>query len=140
MIYLPSNGLTALRAPAGSGNWEKLWQENQLGPGNSSPVVKDGRVYVVNRAGALTCGNVADGKVLWRQRLKGPYWATPLAVGDRLYFVNAEGVLQVVKAGAEAGDIVAESSFGEPVFGSPAYADGALYVRGEKHLFKIAQP
>jgi outer membrane protein assembly factor BamB len=140
LIYLPSNGLTALRAPAGSGNWEKVWQENQLAPGNSSPVLSDGRVYVVNRAGALTCGEAATGKVLWRQRLKGPYWATPLAVGDRLYFVNADGVMQVVKTSAEAGEITGESNFGEPVLGSPAYADGALYVRGEQHLFKIAKP
>jgi outer membrane protein assembly factor BamB len=140
VIYLPSNGLTALRAPAGSGNWEKVWQESQLGPGNSSPVVSEGRVFVVNRAGALTCGDAATGKVLWRQRLKGPYWATPMAVGDRLYFVNADGVMQVVKASAEAGEITAESKFDEAVLGSPAYADGALYVRGEKHLFKIAKP
>jgi len=140
LIFLPSSGLTALRSPIGSGNWEKVWQENQLGPGNSSPIVKDGRVYVVNRAGALTCGDAKTGKVLWRQRLKGPYWATPLAIGDRLFFVNADGVMQSVKTSAEAGEVVAESKFGEAVLGSPAYADGGLYVRGEKHLFKIAQP
>ena len=140
LIFLPSNGLTALRCPAGSRNWEKVWQEPALAAGNASPVVKDGRVYVVNRAGAVACGDAKTGKVLWRMRVKGPFWATPAAVGDRLYFVNAEGVAQVVRTTDAGGEILAVNKFDEPVLGSPAVADGALYVRGEKHLWKIAQP
>lgn len=140
LILLPSNGLTALRSPVGSGNWEKVWQEAQLAPGNSSPVVKDGRVYVVNRAGAVACGEVATGKVLWRMRVKGPFWATPIAVGNLLYFVNAEGLAQVVKVDDAGGEVIAENDFREPVLGSPACVDGAMYFRGEKHLWKIAQP
>jgi outer membrane protein assembly factor BamB len=141
VIYTPgSSGLTALRSTPGSANWENLWQENQLAAGNASPVVHGDRVFVVNRAGAVTCGEAATGKVLWRLRIKGSFWATPLAIGDHLYFVNQEGLVQVVKAGADAGEILASNDLGEGVFGSPAYADGALYVRGDKHLWKIAQP
>jgi outer membrane protein assembly factor BamB len=140
VVYLPSNGLTALRSSAGSGNWEKVWQEAQMMPSSPSPVVAGGKVFVVNRAGAMTCADAKTGDVLWRQRVKGPFWATPLAIGDLLYLVNADGLAQVVRAGAKSGEIVAEMSFGEPVLGSPAYAEGALYFRGEKHLWKIAQP
>jgi hypothetical protein len=45
----------------------------------------------------------------------------------------------VVRISGEQGELLAESDFGEPVFGSPAVADGALFVRGEKHLWKIAE-
>jgi len=141
MIYMPAEpALVALRSQPGSANWENVWQENQLAAGNSSPVIHGDRIYVVNRAGAMTCGDAATGKVLWRQRLKGRFWATPVAVGDLLYCVNSDGLAQVVKSAADAGELLGEIDFGEPVYGSPAYADGALYFRGDKHLWKIAQP
>lgn len=139
MIYLPGDAdMTALRSPVGSANWENVWQENQLATGSPSPVVQGNRLFAVNKAGALTCGDAATGKVEWRQRLKGRFWATPLVIGDLLFCVNSDGVAQVIKAGADAGEIVAENDFGEPVYGSPAYADGALFIRGDKHLWKIA--
>jgi outer membrane protein assembly factor BamB len=141
MIYVPgSDGLTALRSSKGSANWENVWSENQLAAGSPSPVVHGNRVYVVNRAGAMTCGDVETGKVAWRLRIKGPFWATPVAVGDLLYFANQDGVVQVVKTDADEGTIVSQTDMGEGIFGSPAYADGALYLRGDKHLWKIAQP
>jgi len=139
-IYLPAQGMTALKSGAGSSNWEKVWQEKELAPGSPSPVVADGRVYVINRAGVMQCGEAESGKTLWKLRVKGPYWATPLAIGDLLYVVNQDGLAQVVRAGAKEGEVVATNDFGEPVFGSPAYADGALYFRGDKHLWKIAKP
>lgn len=141
MIYMPGDkSLIALRSVPGSGNWENVWSEAQLAAGNSSPIIQGNKIFVVNKAGALTCGSVADGKVLWRQRLAGRFWATPVVIGDLLYCVNAEGLAQVVKGSDEKGEILAEIDFGEPIYGSPAYADGALYFRGDKHLWKIAQP
>lgn len=141
MIYVPGDkSLIALRSVPGSGNWENVWSEAQLAAGNSSPIIHGDKVFVVNKAGALTCGKVATGEVAWRQRLKGRFWATPILIGDLLYCVNSDGLAQVVKSGADAGEIVSEADFGEPIYGSPAYADGALYFRGDKHLWKIAQP
>ncbi|MCE9606237.1 MAG: PQQ-like beta-propeller repeat protein [Planctomycetia bacterium] len=139
-IYIPGEGLTALKVGVGSSNWEKIWQESALAPGSPSPVVTGGRVYIVNRAGVMTCGEAQSGKVQWKLRVKGPYWATPLAIGDLLYVVNQDGLAQVVRTGEKDGEVVASNDFGEPVFGSPAYAAGALYFRGDKHLWKIAAP
>lgn len=141
MIYMPGDAnLIALRSTPGSANWENVWQESQLAAGNASPIIHGKNIFVVNKAGAMTCGDVETGKVLWRQRLKGRFWATPIAVGDLLFCVNSDGLAQVVKSGADAGEIISEIDFGEPIYGSPALADGALYFRGDKHLWKIAQP
>ncbi|HVW39328.1 MAG TPA: PQQ-binding-like beta-propeller repeat protein, partial [Pirellulales bacterium] len=93
--------------------------------------------YVINGAPALTCADAKTGKVLWRLRLSGKFWATPVLAGDHLYCVNDQGLAQVVKLGDE-GEIAAENDFGEPVLGTPAIVDGAIYVRGDSHLFKVA--
>lgn len=138
LVYLPAGGLTALKPSDRPGSHvEVAWSDGKLGPASSSPVVHDGKAYVINGAPALTCADAATGKVLWRLRLSGKFWATPVLAGDYLYCVNDQGLAQVVKLGDE-GEIAAENDFGEPVLGTPAIVDGAIYVRGDSHLFKIA--
>jgi outer membrane protein assembly factor BamB len=141
MIYLPGDAaMTALRVSPGSANWETVWNQNELKTGSPSPVVDGDRLFAVNGSGVLTCGNAATGEVTWRQRLKGRFWATPLVLGDLLWCLNSDGLGFVVRAEEKEGVVVGTSDFGEPIYGSPAYGDGALYVRGDKHLWKIAQP
>lgn len=140
VVYLPADGLAALRVPQGGGTPESLWQENRLSADNASPVIYRGQTLTINGAGVLNCGDAATGALQWQLRLKGTYWATPVAAGEHLYAVNQDGLAQVVKLGADRGEIVAEHEFGEPILGSPAAADGALYFRGDAHLWKIARP
>ena len=137
VIYLPAEGITALRAED-SRSIEVLWKENRLSPSSASPVVHDGRVYILNRAGVLACGSAETGDMLWQVRLKGPYWATPVLVGSHLYCFNQEGEVHVVSVG-EKGEVVGTVELGEAVLGSPAVTDDAMYLRGGQRLWKIGQ-
>jgi outer membrane protein assembly factor BamB len=139
VVYVPSQGLAALRPVAGATTPEVLWNASRLAAGNASPVVHDHRVYVLNRAGALTCADTATGEIVWRLRIKGTYWATPVLAGEYLYFFNQQGLGTVVRCG-EQGKIVSQNEFtsGEEIFGSPAVFDNALFVRTDGHLWKIA--
>ncbi|MGE0606610.1 MAG: PQQ-binding-like beta-propeller repeat protein [Pirellulales bacterium] len=139
VVYLPSAGLTALRRSPGSQSLEKLWESGKLAPSRCSPIVQDGRLYVVNSAGVLTCGDAKTGESIWQLRLGGSYWSTPLIAGGHLYSVSQDGTARVVKLGDDAGEIVHEYEFGESILGSPAAADGALYFRSDKHLWRIAE-
>jgi outer membrane protein assembly factor BamB len=141
VVYLPSDGITALRATweGNTGRAEVLWRENRLRSDGASPLVHGGCVYCVNRSGVLTCGDAATGQLHWRLRLKGRFWATPLAAGDRLYLVNSDGLAQVVGLGPK-GKVIGTGDFGEKILSTPAIADGALYVRSDRHLWKIARP
>ena len=71
-------------------------------------------------------------------RLKGPFWASPVIAGEHLYSFNQDGVSQVVRLG-EKGEIVGENTLGESILGTPAIGGNALFVRSEKHLWKIAK-
>ena len=51
--------------------------------------------------------------------------------------MNDQGLVRVVKLG-EQGELVGENDLGEPILGSPAVADGAIYFRSDAHLWKIA--
>ena len=138
VVFVPSQGLTALKLrPAGS-TAEVLWQSSKLAVGSNSPVVYDGKVLSLNSAGAISCGSAVTGEVEWRLRMPGPFWATPVVAGGHLYCVNQEGVTSVVWLGADEAKIVAKNPLGEQVYASPAISADAIYLRSDQHLWKIA--
>jgi outer membrane protein assembly factor BamB len=139
MVFVPSNGLTALNVPKAGGPPEVVWQEANLSSGQASPVVHGGCVYVLSRAGVLTCADAATGETRWQLRIKGSCWATPVVAGDRLFLVNDQGHAQVVHLGDKQGRILGEADFGEPVLGTPAVSDDAIYVRSDGHLWKLVE-
>jgi hypothetical protein len=49
---------------------------------------------------------------------------------------SEDGDTFVVKAGAKH-EILATNSVGEPVYASPAIADGHIFIRGERNLYCI---
>lgn len=138
-IYIASNGLTAIR-PNETGKPEVLWNDNRLAPSSPSPVVSAGRTYTLSRGGILIAGDAKTGEVIWRLRLegKGRYWSTPVIARGHLYAFHDSGLSHVIKLGDKKGEVLAEFDFGETILCSPAIANGALYVRGHKHLWKIA--
>lgn len=141
-IYIPARGLTAL--DAGGSSPSLAWESNKLAMVYTSPVIHDGRIYVINRAGVLVCGDEKTGDALWQVRLKGTFWATPVVAGGHLFAANQDGQCFVVKLGDAGnggkGELVHTADLGEGFMASPAVAHNALYLRSEKHLWKIAAP
>jgi outer membrane protein assembly factor BamB len=150
MVFLPTAGagVRALQLAGGAVNPRVVWTQNKLNFGAASPVLAGGRIYTINRAGVLNCGRASDGAVLWQLRLKGAFWSTPLVANGHLYAANQDGEVHVVRlpagdsagpkaAGDTKGEVIASNAFGESLLASPAAADGALYYRSEKHLWKI---
>lgn len=138
IVYIPSQGITALRPPSGSANPEVLWKANKLGPSTPSPVVYEGRLYSINGSGVLLCADINTGEEKWKLRLQGPFSGTPVIAGGLLYIFNEAGVGHVVRLGDDKGEIVSSNDLGELFMCTPAVSGGAIYVRSDKSLWKIA--
>lgn len=139
VIYVPSHGITALRLADGSANPETVWRVDRLGPGTASPIIYDEKIFTLNRTNVLLAADLKDGATKWQLRLEGPFSSTPVAAGGHLYFFNEKGLGQVVKIGEKEGELVSSNDLGEMILCTPAIADGALYVRSDQHLWKIAK-
>ncbi len=138
-VYLPAKGVTALDLSEGTAP-KVLWDSAQLNPNPASPIVADKRIFTLNRAGVLACADTDTGKQLWQLRVGGTYWSTPIYASGKLYCFNQDGIAKVIDVSGSKGEIVGEAEFGERIQGSPAVAGDALYVRSDKHLWKIASP
>ncbi len=137
VLYVPSNGLTALQPGPDGQSPKQLWRSSQLRPSTPSPVIVNDKVFTMNDAGVVTCGSTVDGKRLWQLRLKGPFSATPVVAGTRLYCVNEKGLLQVVETTGAEGTVVSEFDLGKTILSTPSIANGALYVRSDALLWKL---
>ena len=138
-LFVPSHGITALQITADGHPPKQLWRAAQLRPATASPLALGERIFTLNDAGVLTCGDTANGNRLWQIRLKGPFSATPLAAGKHLYFVNEKGLVQVVDPSKAEGEIVSELDLGESIIGTPSIGSGAIYFRSDGHLWKITK-
>ena len=138
VLYVPSNGLTALKLKGG-GAFEQLWQQGNLRPGTASPVAAGDKVYVITGAGVLNCANAKSGERLWRIRLDGPFRGSPVVAGDYLFGVSERnGKAQLVDLRGDEGKVVGKFELGELVQCTPALSDGAVYVRSDSRIWKLA--
>jgi hypothetical protein len=96
------------------------------------------RVYVL-RGPILVTADARNGAVVGRLRLKGAFGSTPVAAGGLLYCFNEDGLCQVVRPDAKGGKLVHSAGLEETVLCTPAVADGAMYVRSDRHLWKISR-
>ena len=116
------------------------WRAQEASVSFGSPLVHNGLVYVVNRAGVVFCLDLKSGKSLWDTRLRAATWASPVAAGDRVYFFSTNGDTTVLKAGGTL-EKLAENPF--PVTGrvyGVAVVDGAILLRTGDRLVRVGRP
>lgn len=139
-VWLAANcysKMVAFKQPP-QGDPQKMWEwEDGNLPDVASPVIADGLVYLVTDAGEVRCHSLADGKEVWHQEFEDGYYASPVVAGDKLYVVDrAKGVFRVYATGREA-KVLSVNPMGDAVRATPAFANGRIYVRGQKNLWCI---
>ena len=131
--------LSAIRPEGASGdvtNSNVAWSTRKAAPHTASPVVVGDEIYFVSDAGIATCADAKTGEVHWSERLGGGFSASPVAAEGRVYFQNETGVGYVVKA-AKKYELLATNDLAEASLASYAVADGAIFIRTEKQLWKV---
>ncbi len=115
-----------------------VWSQSKGAPHSASMIVVGDELYFVSDAGIATCADARTGTVHWSERLGGGFSASPVAAEGRIYFQNETGTGFVLKAGRTF-ELLAKNDLGARTLASPAVIDGALFIRSENHLWKIAR-
>jgi outer membrane protein assembly factor BamB len=105
-----------------------------------SPLLHDGRLYVVSDAGLVSCFDAATGRPLYEQRrLPKPYSfkASPVGVNGKIYLATEEGDVVVLRLGDRFEVLATNSLTDQSFISSPIIAGNAIYLRSRTHLFKI---
>lgn len=117
----------------------RAWTRNDTGTFVPSPVVYEGKVYLVRDEGEVVCLDPTDGKTLWTGRFpknRNNYYSSPTIAGGKLYAAREDGVVMSAAIG-EKFTMLAENDMQERTIATPVPIQGRLLIRGEKHLFCI---
>tara|TARA_B100001250_G_scaffold343216_2_gene311810 strand:+ start:4181 stop:6358 length:2178 start_codon:yes stop_codon:yes gene_type:complete len=114
------------------------WTAENATSSMSSPLVIDGNVYYVNRAGVISCNDIKTGKKFWDHRLPSSCWTTPVGVDGLVYFFCKEGSTVIMKNDHEGPSEVFKNKLDikGPVYGV-AVVNNAIIMRTGSRLFSL---
>jgi outer membrane protein assembly factor BamB len=104
-----------------------------------SPFVHDGRMFLIKGGGITTVFDTVEGKVLRKAKRisnTSEYFASPIYGDGKIYLAGENGFVVVLKDGPEY-EVLAKNDMGDSIVGTPAIADGRLYVRTRKKLICV---
>ena len=104
-----------------------------------SPLVYDGRMLLIKGGGISTVYSLKQGKQLRgakRIQNSSEYFASPIAGDNKVYIAGENGVIVVLDA-ANNFKILAKNDMQDSILGTPAIADGSIFVRTRSKLYCI---
>jgi outer membrane protein assembly factor BamB len=145
LVYIATGfqqpALIAVR-PDGSGDVTRThvaWTVKRGAPHTPSPLLVGDELYFVSDAGIATCVDAKTGSIHWQQRLNGNFSASPVFVEGRIYFQSEEGVTAVIAPGTSF-KLLAVNRLEGATLASMAVAEGAFFLRTDKHVYRIQLP
>lgn len=162
-------GTAAVRLPAdGKPDYVIAWKAPQVNAHYATPLVADGRAYLVNPVGVVHCLDLKTGKEQYAERTAGPCWASPVAAGGHVYFFGKDGRTTVLKAGPTFEEVAVNrlwdaaklpkkteqkpnsgegkqpngptAEYLDPIVYGVAAAGGAFFVRTGTALYRVGKP
>jgi outer membrane protein assembly factor BamB len=117
-----------------------VWQNQRGNSYTASPVLYEGKLYVLTDTGMLSCFEARTGKPYYQQeRLPKPYSfkSSPVGANGKLYLASENDDVIVVRMG-EKFEVLATNSLKDQTFiATPAIVEGEIYLRGQNTLFCI---
>jgi outer membrane protein assembly factor BamB len=150
VVYLMSGfrgaALQAIRLEGAKGNLDEsenlLWTHDDDTSYTPSALLHGGRLYFVRtNSGVLSCLDAKSGDVHYEgQRLDGlrTVYSSPVGIADRIYVISRGGTTAVIAAGDEY-RVLATNELDDGFDASPAIVGDAIYLRGMKSLYCIAE-
>ena len=126
--------------PNGSGDVTRThlaWKLDRGAPLNPSPLLIGAALFLVGDNGIVTCLNAVTGKQHWQKRIGGNFSASPLYADGRIYFLDENGKAFVIDPTPEEYRELAVNELPGRTLASIAAADGALFLRTDKALYRI---
>jgi outer membrane protein assembly factor BamB len=117
------------------------WSKTRRGSYMPTPLIYQGKVYVLDNSGLFGCYELSTGREFYFDRIPHRsfgFSASPVAADGRIYLAGEDGLVFVVQAGAEM-KLLATNPIGEPLMATPALSEHTLYLRGSRHLFAVAK-
>ena len=113
------------------------WRLKRGAPSTPTPLLIGEELYFVSDKGMASCINAKTGESHWMERLEGSFSASPVYVNGNILFLNENGGAAWVKPGKQF-RVLGKNLVTGRTLATPAFAEGAMYLRTDETLFKFA--
>jgi len=125
---------------------QELWRINELSAGFPSPSYKDGKLYVVDNSANMYRIDGATGEVEWEYNLGTVGKASAVLADGKIFVPELNGRFHILRDGDEGpaqldlDELRSEGDRYAEIYGSPAIANGRIYLSTEGWLYAIGDP
>lgn len=116
-----------------------VWKFAKSVPTRSSPILANGRLFMISDNGMISCVDAKSGQLIWQHKTKGAFSASPICAEGRIYFFGEDGEIPVIAA-TDTYQLLSENHLDDGFMASPAVYGNALILRTRKHVYRIEQP
>lgn len=135
-VYVVNEGASLVAIDSSKKPPTVAWEFDEDLSEVASPLAVKGFVLMASSYGVVSCFNGKTGEKYWLQEFEHGFYSSPLLVGENVYLMDMNGNMYIFKA-AEEFELIATNPLGEKSVTTPAFSNGSIYIRGEKHLFRI---
>jgi glucose dehydrogenase len=117
---------------------EKLWEDSEYLSDVPSPVATEKYLFVVTSYGTVVCCDSKNGTKYWTKDFENGFYSSPIIAEGKIYLMDKQGVMRIFNAD-KTFISVGEAKLGEKSVCTPAFANGRIYIRGDKNLYCIGK-
>ena len=124
----------------------EVWRINELAVGFSSPLLHEGRLYMIDNSANLYAIDASDGTVLWEESVGTVGKSSAVWADGKLYITEVNGNVHILRPGDDGAEFLdsdeleVEDGRHAEIYGSFAPAYGRLYVTAESGVYSIGDP
>lgn len=115
---------------------EIVWENDDLKPGVSTPLLHEGLLYCGSDDGAFVCYDAKTGEEVWAEFADYGFYASPIFADGKVWMLDRGGIMHILKPGRGL-EILAQPELGEESSCTPAMIGDAIYIRGTENLYRI---
>ena len=122
----------------------ELWRSD-IGAGFSSPLLADGKLFVVDNSANMHALDPATGEEIWELNVGRVGKGSPVFADGKIYLTTVNGRFTIARVGDEEGEILDAEQLRigrrrPEIYGSPAISDGRIFFTTEEGLYALGSP
>jgi len=118
---------------------KEKWLDYNILASKSSPIMVDGKLWLIDDGSKLYVIDPENGKVLSKKALGTRQTGTPLAADGKVYACTASGIWYVLKPTDDGAQVLQKIRLpGDEIDGSPVVSHGRIYLPTSNAIYCIA--
>lgn len=115
-----------------------VWEDDMYMPEAASPVATEKHLYICTSYGDMVQYDLKSGDILSENAYDEAFYASPTIAEGKLYAIDVAGHV-IVRTADETFTELQSFDTQEATFATPAFTDGKIILRSNKHLYCVAK-